>query len=123
MFYVGDTLWLEKEKGFYDIPNWHTFSGCIRNFDGTKYWIDKGYIQSFLLQTGPVTKEWLPAIIYSDGGTKAWYDKGQKQSFQDLRTGEWMPAVVGPDGLKVWYDEGRIIDNPETYSWNKNREE
>ena len=115
MFYVGDILWMEKDEKEYEIPDFNNFSGCIRWTGGTKIWYDKGKWQSF---QDLETQEWMPARIWRDG-TKWWYDKGERQSFQDPKTKEWMPAIVWPDGTKWWYDKGELVDNPETYPWER----
>jgi len=52
-------------------------------------------------------------------GTKYWYEKGLRQSYQDPVTGEWLPAIVWTNGGKMWYDKGRIVNNPETYPWER----
>ena len=114
MFYVGSTLWLENREYLSSIPNYQNFSGCIRYYTGTKFWIDKGKIQSF---QDPVTGKWMPASVHYNG-KKYWYDKDQLQSFQDPETQEWMPAATEPNGTKFWYDRGIWVD-PKTHFWKE----
>ena len=113
MFYVGNELWLEDRERLFDIPNYLIFSGCIRYSNGLKVWYNKNELQSL---QDPITHEWMPAVIYNDG-RKIWYKNGFQQSFQNPITQEWMPAITYPDGTKWWYDKGKLVENPETYSW------
>ena len=86
MFYVGDILWMEKIDKYHNIPNHKDFSGCVRWTFGKTF------------------------------GRLEWFKDGRIQSPQDPVTGEWLPAVVWPNGLKEWFDDGRRHSFPsQTY--------
>ena len=66
MFYVGHTLWMEKEDSFENIPDNENFTGCI-------HWNDK---KSWWLKNGGFHREDGPAVVDSVNGYFTWYYEG-----------------------------------------------
>ena len=57
--------------------------------------------------------------ISYSSGEKSWYDKGLRQSFQDPVTREWMPVTIDYYGRRKWHDKGALVIYPETYPWKE----
>jgi len=65
----------------------------------------------------PNFRDFSGCVRWCSNGVICWFVNGaKKQSYLSPATGEWLPALVWPDGSKFWFNNGNLHSFPSVFT-------